>query len=458
MSDATLLDSRIAAAYRKKTPGSERLAREAQKLFPSGITHDARHLGPYGIYVDRAQGSHKWDVDGNEYIDYIGGHGALLLGHNHPKVAAAIRDALDNGTHFGAGHALELRWAAWVKKLVASAERVRFTSSGTEATLMAVRLARAFTGRSKIVRFIGHFHGWNDHMAFGVVSHVDGSPAVGVLREVAEHVVLLAQGDVKAVHELLSTDDDIACVLLEPTGAFFGVAPVAPDFVHELRELTAQYGAALIFDEVVTGFRVAPGGAQAYLGIAPDLTTLGKVMAGGLPGGAVVGRKEILDFLDFDVSEREGRERVQHTGTFNANPLSAAAGSAALEVVASTDACDKASACAGLLRARLNEILEDEGVPWAAYGDFSAFFIFTNPQNRPISPSTFSASDVDFSELMTNPPGIVNKLRVAMLVNGVDFGMWPGGTFSIAHTDEDVEGTAEAFRAALRMLRGDGEL
>ena len=322
---------------------------------------------------------------------------------------------------------------------------------------MAVRLARALTGRAKS-------SGSSAISTAGttiwpsVLSPTSTVPPRLVCCERSPTRRASRPGRCQGGHELLSTDDDIACVLLEPTGAFFGVAPVAPDFVHELRELTAQYGAALIFDEVVTGFRVAPGGAQAYLGITPDLTTLGKVMAGGSPGGAVVGREEILDFLDFDVSEREGREKVQHTGTFNANPLSAAAGSAALEVVASTDACDKASACAGLLRARLNEILEDEGVPWAAYGDFSAFFIFTNPQNRPISPSTFSASDVDFSELMTNPPGIVNKLRVAMLVNGVDFGMWPGGTLSIAHTDEDVESTAEAFRAALRMLRGEGEL
>lgn len=458
MGDAMLVDPRIVAAYRMKTPGSEHLAREARKLFPSGVTHDARYLEPYGIYVHRAQGSHKWDVDGNEYIDYTGGHGALLLGHNHRKVAAAIREALENGTHFGAGHALEIRWAELVEKLIASAGRVRFTASGTEATLMAVRLARAFTGRSKIVRFIGHFHGWNDHVAFGVASHLDGSPAAGVLREVAENVVLLSQGDVEAVRELLSTDDDIACVLLEPTGACFGMAPVAPNFVGALRELTARYGAVLVFDEVLTGFRVTPGGAQAYLGITPDLTALAKVLAGGLPGGAVAGRKEILDLLDFGVSERAGRERVQHTGTSNANPLSAAAGSAALEIIDSTDACHRASASAGLLRARLNQILEDEGVPWAAYGAFSAFHIFTNPRNRPVSPSAFDASDVDFAELMTNPPRIVDKLRVAMLVNGIDIGNWPGGTCSIAHTDEDIASTAEAFREALRMLKGEGEL
>ena len=458
MGDAGLSDSKIVAAYRERTPGSGRLAGEAKDLFPSGVTHDSRELQPYGIYVTRAEGSHKWDFDGNEYIDYFGGHGALLLGHNHPKVLAAIHEALDKGTHFGANHALEIRWAQWVQKLIPSARRVRFTSSGTEATLLAVRLARAWTGKSKIVRFKGHFHGWNDHMSSGFTSHFDGSPTAGVLRALAEKVVLLPPRDIDTLRNFLTTDNEIAGVILEPTGSQFSRVPIAPDFLTVLRDLTAQHGIVLIFDEVVTGFRVSPGGAQAFYGITPDLTTLAKVLAGGLPGGAVVGRREILDALDFDVTKREGREKIQHQGTFNANPVSAAAGIAALEIVASTDACERANASATMLRAKLNEVLDAEGVPWAASGTFSAFHIFTNPQNRKITPSTFDPLSHDFVELTTNPPGIVHKLRLAMLINGVDIAGYPGGIISAAHTEEDILNTVGAFREALKMLKREGEL
>ncbi|MFQ6017477.1 MAG: aspartate aminotransferase family protein [Kiloniellaceae bacterium] len=458
MLDAALSNSQIVAAYRDRTPSSARLAGEARRSFPSGITHDSRHLQPYGIYVTRAQGARKWDVDGNEYVDYFGGHGALLLGHNRPEVLAAIHEAVDNGSHFGANHALELRWAQAIQKLIPCAERVRFTASGTEATLMAFRLARAYTGKRKILHFATHFHGWQDHVTSGYSSHFDGAPTAGVLPGVAENSVLLPPNDIEAVRGALTTDDDIAGVILEPTGASFGLVPVAPDYLAALRDLTAAREAVLIFDEVVTGFRVAPGGAQAHYGITPDLTTLAKILSGGLPGGAVVGRKDILDGLDFDASASQGREKIQHQGTHNANPVSAAAGIAALEIVAATDACARANAFAAALRAKLNEVLAAEQVPWAVYGTFSGFHIFTNPKNRKITPAMFDAFDYDYQELKTNPPQVAPKLRLAMLVNGVDITGWPGGTVSAAHTEDDLAITVEAFREALVMLKREGEV
>ena len=191
-------------------PGSAELAKEAIELFPSGITHDARNVDPYGVFIARAQGPHKWDVDGNRYIDYFGGHGALLLGHHHPIVTAAVREALDEGTQFGASHPREIQWAHAIQRLVPSAERIRFTSSGTEATLMAVRLARAFTGRQTLMRFKGHFHGWHDQMASGYTNHFDGSPTPGVLPGVAEKSILLNPGDVAAVREAFAINPDIA--------------------------------------------------------------------------------------------------------------------------------------------------------------------------------------------------------------------------------------------------------
>ncbi len=458
MNEAFLSNSEIVAAYRAKTRSSERLAGEARRLFPSGITHDSRHLRPYGVYVTRAQGSHKWDADGNEYVDYFGGHGALLLGHNHPKVLAAIQDALRHGTHFGSSHALELRWGQLVQRLMPGAERIRFTSSGTEATHLALRLARAHTGRRKFLRFNTHFHGWHDHVASGYNAHFDGSPSPGVLPEVARLAVPMHPWDIDRVRAVLEGDEDIAAAILEPTGATFGMVPTRPEFLSALRELTAQHGVVLIFDEVVTGFRVAPGGAQARFGVVPDLTTLAKILSGGLPGGAVVGRKDILDLIDFEVAESRGLERIQHQGTYNANPLSAAAGVAALEIIAEGDACERANAYAAALRPRLNEVLEDQRVPWAVYGTFSAFHVFTNPGKRDVKPTAFDPFDHPFEDLRNNRPGIADKLRMAMLLGGVDITGWPGGSNTAVHTGDDLERTVAAFREAVGMLRREGEL
>jgi glutamate-1-semialdehyde 2,1-aminomutase len=354
MPDNRPSNSTILAAYRERTPRSAALAAAAQEVLPSGISHDARHLDPYGIYVERAKGPRKWDVDGNEYVDYYGGHGALLLGHGHPAVLAATQEALAQGTQFGANHPGEVRWAELVQRLVRSAERVRFTSSGTEATLMALRLARAVTGKTRIVRFLTHFHGWHDHMTAGHASHFDGTPTTGVLAEIATSAILLPPGDIAALRAALAAHDDIAAAILEPTGSGFGAVPHSRDFVAALREETAKRGIILIFDEVVTGFRVSPGGAQGEFGILPDLTALAKILAGGMPGGAVCGRKDILDELDFSATARNGREKIAHPGTYNANPVSAAAGCAALAIVAEGEACKRANAYAAELRGRLN--------------------------------------------------------------------------------------------------------
>jgi len=442
----------IEALYRERTPGSARLAAEAAELFPSGITHDSRRLEPYALYVDRALGAHKWDVDGNRYIDYYGGHGALLLGHNHPDVAAAIDDALARGTHFGASHPLEVRWAKAIRRLMPGAERIRFTSSGTEATHMAVRLARAFTGKRKIARFRAHFHGWHDHMTAGFTSHFDGTPTPGVLPGVAGNVVLLDPNDANAVRATLAADRDIAAVILEPTGATFGQVPTIPGFLASLRELTAAHGVLLIFDEVVTGFRVAPGGAQAHYGITPDLSALAKVVAGGLPGGAVAGRRDVLDRLDFDAAAADAFERIHHPGTFNANPVSAAAGIAALELIATSDACARANDAAARLRDGLNELFAALDLPWAAYGEFSAVHVFTNPQGRAIRPFDFDPLGVPWGELKAKQPGLVNRLRLAALVHGVDLTGWPGMITSAALSEQDVDATLDAFGEALRLV------
>jgi glutamate-1-semialdehyde 2,1-aminomutase len=217
METATSLS--ILERYRARTPKSAALYERAKAAFPSGLTHDSRVLDPYPLFVERAAGPRKWCVDGHEYVDYFGGHGALLLGHCAPEVVAAVQRQVTLGTHFGSAHELELRWAELIKKLVPGAERVRFTSSGTEATHLALRLARAFTGKNKVVRFLGHFHGWHDHVAAGSNSHYDGTRPIGVLPDIVESTVLMPTDDVQPTIALLDARDDIAAVIIEPSGA-----------------------------------------------------------------------------------------------------------------------------------------------------------------------------------------------------------------------------------------------
>jgi glutamate-1-semialdehyde 2,1-aminomutase len=369
----------------------------------------------------------------------------------------AVHGALDEGTHFGANHPREVAWAQQVRALIPSAERVRFTSSGTEATLMALRLARAFTAKTKIVRLMTHFHGWHDHMANGYNSHFDGTPSTGVIAGVAENVILVPPGDIAAVSAAFAAHDDIAALILEPTGGSFGHIPLPANFLADLRALTSAHGVILIFDEVVTGFRVASGGAQAHYGVTPDLTSLAKILAGGLPGGAVCGRKDLLDGLDFAVSAATGREKIYHPGTFNANPVSAAAGTAALAIVGSTDACARANAYGEKLRGKLNEAIEAAGLPWACYGTFSGFHLFLNPRQRKLTPSAFDPAACELQELKQNPPGLAGKLRLAMLVNGVDVNGRPGGIISATHGEAELAHTVDAFRESLAMLRAEGE-
>jgi glutamate-1-semialdehyde 2,1-aminomutase len=454
METATSLS--IPERYRAKTPTSAALYERAKAAFPSGLTHDSRVLDPYPLFVERAAGPRKWCVDGHEYVDYFGGHGALLLGHCAPEIVAAVQRQVTLGTHFGSAHELELRWAELIESLVPGAERVRFTSSGTEATHLALRLARAFTGKDRVVRFLGHFHGWHDHVAAGSNSHYDGTRPIGVLPDIVESTILMPTDDVRTTVSLLDSRDDIAAVIIEPSGANWGQVPLPPDFLQALREATARRRVVLIFDEVISGFRFSPGGAQQAFGITADLCTMAKIVAGGLPGGALAGRRDIMEGLDFAASRAAGRERVAHQGTYNANPLAAAAAVATLEKLARTDACARASNAAAKLRAGMNEVLAREGLPWAVYGDYSLFHVFTNPRGLAIDPMRFDPLQLGFDGLKrAKSPALANKLRLAMLVAGVDIMGAPGGTVSATHGGPEIEQTVEAFRQAVRMIRDE---
>ena len=453
-----LADSPLVQAYCRKTPGSEKLTDRARSVFPSGITHDARYIEPYGIHVTHARGSRKWDVDGNEYVDYTGGHGALILGHNHPDVLRAVERQIAHGIHFGASHELEIQWGELIQQMVPCAERVRLTNSGTEATMLALRLARAHTGRPKTMRVAGHFHGWHDHVASGFLSHFDGTAARGVLDSIAANVVLTPPNDLEAAARLLRDDDQVAAIILEPTGSTWGQVPLARSFVAGLRQLATEHGAVLIFDEVICGFRCAPGGAQEALGITPDMTTLGKIVAGGMPGAAVVGRREILDILDFRRTAEDGVEKVFHMGTFNAIPATCAGGIAALGLVKSSDVCRQAIAYGERVIAALNAMFAEESASWLAYGTFGGFHVFLNPQQLTTDRARIEAGEHSYEELKAGDGALRMKVRLGALLHGIDIQGWPGATVMATNTDEDLEITVDAFRQTVRLLRAEGDI
>jgi glutamate-1-semialdehyde 2,1-aminomutase len=446
MSQAALVP-KLTERYEAEFPTSARLFRQARELFPGGVTHDLRYLEPFPIYVDHAQGAHKWDVDGHELIDYWSGHGALLLGHSHPEVVAAVQRQAGRATHPGACHELEIDWGRSVRKLVPSAERLRFVSSGTEATLMALRLARIATGRPRVLKFAGHFHGWHDFLVPAADLPYAGS-VPGVPAEVAADTVIVPPNDPARLQRALEEDPQIGCVILEPTGGHFGAVPVRGPFLKELRELTTRYGKVLIFDEVITGFRVHPGGAQGYYGVIPDLTTLAKVLAGGLPGGCLAGRADLLAALEF----RPGKPKMKHPGTFNANPLSAAAGVTALGLVATGEPCRRANDMGRLLRQRLNALFAERNAGWVVYGEFSGFRLLPSYRGpRPAGDDFIPYGGAPERLEAGGDRELMYAFRRGMLLNGVDLpGL--GGMTTAAHTEADVERTVAAVAGTLELL------
>ncbi|MDP2949837.1 MAG: aspartate aminotransferase family protein [Chloroflexota bacterium] len=450
----------ISESYDRLHPRSAQLYQQALQLFPSGVTHDIRFLPPFPLYVERASGCRKWDVDGNEIIDYVMGHGALLLGHSHPALVKAVTEQIARGTHYGACHELELAWGGWVQQLIPSAERVRFTSSGTEATLMAIRLARAYTGRDRILKFDFHFHGWHDNVVGARYADSDLRRASGVPAAALGSQVTVPQNDIGLVEHTLAEDPEIAAVIVEPTGASWGTLPLAPGFLAQLREMTQRFGVLLIFDEVVTGFRVSPGGAQKLYNVIPDLTCLAKILAGGLPGGAVAGRRDILSLIEFRADmEWNFSRRVVHPGTFNANPLSAAAGTAVLPLIADGEAQAHADAMAERLVQGMNDVLEKRGIPGCVYGLSSMFHIVLGKE----SPRPRRGIEWPWQAANGAPPprtelSVSLALRRGCLNNGLDLMGLGGGLVSAVHQPADIDASIEGFDRTLVQMQEEGIL
>jgi glutamate-1-semialdehyde 2,1-aminomutase len=463
VSDAVPVRAEVLAAasaaiereFAQRCPQSLLLHKRAMDVFPGGVTHDNRRVAGPSHFVRKAQGARKTDQDGNRYIDYWIGHGALILGHRRKEVLEAIHLAAQDCTHPGACHEREVIWAEQVQALIPSAERVRFTASGSESSALAIRLARAWTGKKAIVKFEGHFHGWLDHAVEAIDLPFETPWSSGVPEEVRSMSCVLPVNDLNKVEALLKKRRDIAGIILEPTGASGGTVPVKPEFLKGLRQLATRYNIALIFDEVITGFRLAPGGAQERFGVLPDITCLAKILAGGLAGGAVCGTREAFLAMEFTADAKRDRvRRVAQYGTFNANPVSAAAGIATLALIQDGVACEKAEAYATKFKAGLNALFRREGLPWAAYGVSSVFHILTSDActGQPLRDGMLDPASID-PVVLKQKGELDGLLRRALLLEGVDLPPGRQAWISAVHGNEELTETLDAFARAISRLR-----
>ena len=444
-------------ANQQKSPEIERFEREhprsreaferARAVMPGGVAQIMRGMQPFPISIARGSGAHKWDVDGNEYVDYHFGSGALLLGHAHPEVLAAIQETVANGWHFAQPHLLEAEWGEWIKRLVPSIEQLRFVNSGTEADLIAIRIARAFSGRPKVLRFEGHYHGWQNVGILGRTPPYDDLSSPGLTEGECQDVVIIPANDAELVARTLEEDPQIGTVILEPSGASWGTVPLRPGFLEALRKVTAEHGVVLIFDEVITGFRWSNGGAQVRFNVTPDLTTMAKIVSGGMPGGAVGGRADIMSVL-------EGKDAVYHGGTFNGSPPVAASGIATLKIVSTGEPQRHAEELTERLIAGINEIIKDLEISAVAYGESSTFHVYIGgrPAGTDIGEELWTE---DATTLKGMPQELVFAVRRALQNRGVDLMSGIGGMLSAAHTEADVDRTLEAFKGALKAVRDE---
>ena len=446
----------IEQEYADARPKSRALYERAKGLMPSGAAHDGRVFSPFPFYVDRADGARKWDVDGHEYLDLWSGHGALILGHNHPAVLRAITEQAKRGTHYSACSELELRWAELIRECVPGAERVRFTMTGTETTALAIRVARTATGRTKIIKFQGHFHGIHDAVVAAVRDPFEIPMSAGVPPEALRSTVVARPNRIDEVAKLLD-EHEVAAVILEPAAGRSMVVPTNPTFLRELRELTSRKNVVLIFDEVVTGFRLAPGGAQEYFGVTADLTCLAKAVAGGLPGAALVGRADLLDNITFKGdAKRDRTQRVADQGTYSGTPLVAAAGVAALEILKTGEVQKHINRLGDRVRDALNEVLATRKVHGCVYGHASVFRVFLGATRQELGLDTWQLDEARLERGM-GPLGAT--LHLAMLNQGVDFNRGTAnGWLNGAMTDADVDRIVDAFDRSLTRLKDDGAL
>jgi glutamate-1-semialdehyde 2,1-aminomutase len=422
---------------------SEQLFAAALQYIPGGVNSPVRAFRAVGgqpFFVDKARGAKVWDVDGNEYIDYVGTWGPAILGHAYPKIIKAVQSAAENGTSFGIPNPSEVAMARLICGLVPSVQKVRMCNSGTEATMSAIRLARGFTKRDKIIKFDGCYHGHADSLLVkaGSGALTFGNPdSAGVPAAFTEHTIVLPFNDPGAVKQAFQANAaQIAGIIIEPVPGNAGLYLPKPGYLEFLREITQANGSLLIFDEVMTGFRLAKGGAQERFGIRPDLSCFGKVIGGGLPVGAFGGRAEIMDCL-------APLGPVYQAGTLSGNPIAMAAGIAALEELAATDAYSKLEELGAALEAGLRHAARDAGVPVRFNRCGSMFCAYFTDQ--PVH---------NLADAMKSDRERFKRYFHGMLEEGIYVApsQFEAGFLSTAHTQGDIEKTVQSARKVLNQL------
>ena len=412
-------------SYISKTRKSKELYERAKSVLPAGVSYAIRHFEPYPFYTARAKGSKLFDVDGNEYVDFWLGHTALILGHSPPIVVEAVKKQLENGTHYGTSHELEIKLAEQIVKIVASAEMVRFTNSGTEANMYATRLTRAYTGRTKIAKFEGGWHGGYDALHTSVKYPLNISESAGLTTGALQNTLVLRFNDLERVRETLK-NKEVASITIEPVLGAGGGIPAEKEFLKGLRELCDDKGILLIFDEVITGFRLAPGGGQQYYGTTPDITVFGKILGGGFPIGALCGRREIMERIDTLVYERP--HYSFHGGTFAANPISMTAGLATLKVLEDGQLINELNNVGGKIREKLKTIFEANEVEVQVTGAGSLFNThFTKGEVKDVR----AASKADRKKQV--------DYHLNLIANGVFVLPTHAGALSTAHSETDIK-------------------
>ncbi|MGA2192333.1 MAG: glutamate-1-semialdehyde 2,1-aminomutase [Nitrospirota bacterium] len=422
---------------------SKKLFKAAVKLIPGGVNSPVRAFKSVGMepfFVKKAKGSKIYDVDGNSYIDYVLSWGPMILGHAHPAVTKALISAIKNGTSFGAPTELEVTLAKMVTDAIPSVEMVRMVSSGTEATMSAIRLARGFTGRDKIIKFDGGYHGHADSLLVkaGSGAATFGVPdSPGVPAALAENTITCPYNDLSAVNAVMRREGvKIACIIVEPVAGNMGCVPPVPGFLQGLKELSDRHGALLIFDEVMTGFRVAYGGAQSIYKVKPDLTCLGKVIGGGLPVGAYGGRADIMEKIS-PVGP------VYQAGTLSGNPLAMTAGIETLKLLKTPGRYKELEKKSAKLTKGLKEAFKRAGVKASFNRVGSMFTVF------------FTEREVtDYAGAKTSDLAAFSKYFRGMLDSGVNLApsQFEAGFMSLAHTDADIEKTVKAAARVLNTL------
>ncbi|MEM2947232.1 MAG: glutamate-1-semialdehyde 2,1-aminomutase [Candidatus Bathyarchaeia archaeon] len=411
--------------YVSKTPKSWALYERAKSVLPQGVSYGIRFFEPYPFYTAKAKGSKLYDVDGNEYVDFWMGHGAHILGHSPAIVVDAVKKQVENGTQYGTSHELEVALAEQVVRMVPSAEMVRFTNSGTEANMYAIRLARASTGKSKIIKFEGGWHGGYDALHVGVKYPFVVPESAGLTVGATQDTELAVFNNLEDV-EAKASKESVAAIIIEPVLGAGGCIPAEKEFLKGLREICNERDILLIYDEVITGFRLAPGGAQQYYGILPDITVLGKILGGGFPVGAFCGRREIMERLNPLLYERP--HHSFHGGTFCANPITMAAGLAVLKALEDGIIISKLNRTGEKVREILREIFEAKGVNVRVTGVGSIFNTHFTSKQVKNARDTFEADRKRLAEYHLN-----------LIARGVFFLPTHFGSISAAHTDGDIE-------------------